>query len=926
MSTTLSTASATATAASSETDRATSQSGVLDGQNPIVYDASNPIQLFIVQAAIIIIFCRLLYYPLRYLSQPRVIAEVIGGILLGPSVMMRIPGFKDNIFPTASMPIVRNTANLGLILFLFLTGLEVDLRLFRRNWRAAISVSIASMVLPFGLGYAIAWGLFKEFGNDEGTEPISFGIFGLFIGTALAITAFPVLCRILTELNLLGNVVGVTALAAGVGNDVVGWILLALCVSLVNNDSGLTALWALLCVVGWALLLVFVVRPVFIRILRRNGSLQNGPTEAMVCLTLLLTLTSAWFTGIIGVHPIFGGFLMGLICPHDGGFTVKLTEKIEDFLSVLFLPLYFALSGLSTDLGLLNDGITWAYVIGIICVAFVGKFVGGSLSARMCGMFWRESCGVGVLMSCKGLVELIVLNIGYSAKILSERTFTMFVVMALVTTVSTTPLTKLVYPLWYQQKAEKYRRGEIDWDGNPTASGVSSQRESFDKLNQSQVRRLLVYLRLDSLPGLFTFISVLGGADQHGIGHVIGESSEASTNEKASENENLPVVTGRHLEVHGVRLLELTERTSSVMQVTEANEYSRHDPVVNTFRTFSQLHDVAVSGQVAVVPTASFPETLVTEATETSSDFVLIPWGEKGLMTEDQAVLTATTSTTGSRFDDRAHLEFVHGVLDKAACNTGIFIDNGFGTVAASSSSAAASARPAMNRALSFLSTHSHHREREPATLPVGNRSHRLFLPFFGGVDDRVALRFVMQLAKNKNLTVTVAHFSLGEGDGASDGASGGANGQKAAVDEPSAHDLGLLSMVRSSLPASLAGRVSFVDVAVGSVASLLDEVMVQAGQVVGQGPKNAGDMIVLGRRHVRFGDASPGTTAVTTTTTTTNPAAPEPLLSSAASSSSSSSSSSLERTIGAAGARVVQAKLKASVLVVQAGGRGLEW
>ncbi len=389
-----------------------------------------------IQAGIIIIFCRLLHWPLKYFGQPRVIAEVIGGILLGPSVMMRIPGFQNAIFPTAAMPVLNNVANLGLILFLFLTGLEVDLRLFSENWRVALSVGLAGMALPFGLGCAIAWGLYNQFRTDPGILPISFGVFALFIGTAMAITAFPVLCRILTELKLLGTSVGVTTLAAGVGNDVTGWILLALCVSLVNNGSGLAALWALLCCAGWVLLLVFAVRPCFIYILRSSGSLQNGPSQSIVALTILLVLTSAWFTGklpishpsclcmvcsgvhvltspvrkgIVGVHPIFGGFLVGIICPHDAGFAIKLTEKIEDFVSVLFLPLYFALSGLSTNLGLLNDGITWAYVIGIIAVAFAGKIIGGTLAARGCKLLWRESFSIGVLMSCKGLVELIVL-------------------------------------------------------------------------------------------------------------------------------------------------------------------------------------------------------------------------------------------------------------------------------------------------------------------------------------------------------------------------------------------------------------------------------------------------------------------------------------------------------------------------------------
>jgi Kef-type K+ transport system membrane component KefB len=212
------------------------------------------------------------------------------------------------------MPVFNNVANLGLLIFLFLVALEVrhpapgfvgylsdpwqvDIRLFTQNWKAALSVGLAGMILPFGLGFAIAYGIYHQFLVGTAETPISFGVFGLFIGTALAITAFPVLCRILSELNLLRSGVGVTVLAAGIGNDVTGWVLLALCVALVNNSSGLAALWALLCCIGWTLLLVFVVRPPFIWILRRTGSLQNGPTQGMVALTMLMVLASAWFTG-----------------------------------------------------------------------------------------------------------------------------------------------------------------------------------------------------------------------------------------------------------------------------------------------------------------------------------------------------------------------------------------------------------------------------------------------------------------------------------------------------------------------------------------------------------------------------------------------------------------------------------------------------
>ena len=213
----------------------------------------------------------------------------------------------------------------------------------------------------------------------------------------------------MTELKLLATPVGVIVLSAGVSNDVTGWILLALCVALVNSGSGITALWVLLTAFGYTLLLIFAIKPAFLWILKRTGSLQKGPTQGVMALTVLLALASAFFTGIIGIHPIFGAFMVGLICPHEGGFAIKVTEKVEDLVSVLLLPLYFALSGLSTDLALLDNGITWAYVVGVIAIAFTAKVAGATLAARCSGLVWRESVTIGALMSCKGLIELIVL-------------------------------------------------------------------------------------------------------------------------------------------------------------------------------------------------------------------------------------------------------------------------------------------------------------------------------------------------------------------------------------------------------------------------------------------------------------------------------------------------------------------------------------
>ena len=189
----------------------------------------------------------------------------------------------------------------------------------------------------------------------------------------------------------------------------IGWILLALCVALVNAGNGLTALWVLLTCVGYTLFLVYAVRPVFIYVLRRSRAIQDGPSQSIIALCLLMALASAFFTGIIGVHPIFGAFMAGMICPHENGFAIKVAEKIEDLIGALFLPLYFTLSGLNTNIGLLDSGITWAYVIGVCSVAFLSKFLAATAAARFSGMLWRECFAIGSLMSCKGLVELIVL-------------------------------------------------------------------------------------------------------------------------------------------------------------------------------------------------------------------------------------------------------------------------------------------------------------------------------------------------------------------------------------------------------------------------------------------------------------------------------------------------------------------------------------
>ncbi|CAH0018252.1 unnamed protein product [Clonostachys rhizophaga] len=731
-------------------DRAPSQAGVLEGLNPSKYNSNDPIILFIIQAGLILITCHLLHWPLAKIRQPRVIAEVVGGIILGPSVMGRIPGFKNAIFPTESLPGLSLVANLGLVLYLFLIGMETNVRFLISNWRIASAVAVGGLALPFGLGCALAWGLYHQFRDEEGLVHIEFSTYMLFIGVAIAITAFPVLCRILTELNLLSTTAGIITLSAGVANDVIGWILLALCVTLANAGNGLTSLYILLCCLGYLLLLLYVIKPLLYRFIKWMGNLETGPSQSVIALILLVALASAFFTGIIGVHPIFGGFMVGLIVPRDNGFALKVTEKLEDVIGALFLPLYFTLSGLKTNLGLLDNGITWGYVFAVTLTAFFSKIIGATLAARFSGIVWRESFTIGALMSCKGLVELIVLNIGLQAKILSTRTFTIFVVMALLTTFTTTPLVTFLYPVWYQEKLAAWKRGEIEWDDTTRPSQTTDDAiTSKDIPSNNRVNQLMVYLRLDNLPGLLNLVSLFGNEatvdeyqtdDSHSHGHFSPEKDKAPAS---------PPV--RSVKAHGLRLIQLGDRDSAVMTVrdttgmtvSEIEEYTRNDPILNTWRIVGQLFRVAVSGEVATMLGSRFAEALLTKASNISADLLVVPWSGSGTL-DDSAQHVHESKLSSS------YLQFTNSVYASNQRSIGVYFPKRAVHVEASQPDSP----NRLQRTFSFSDIH-----REINPLPVKKKAQRIILPFFGGNDDRLALMLLYQLCEKREVSAIVYHM-----------------------------------------------------------------------------------------------------------------------------------------------------------------------
>ncbi|RKO90697.1 Cation/H+ exchanger, partial [Blyttiomyces helicus] len=406
------------------------------------------------QIFIILAVCRAISVPFSYVNQPRVIAEVIGGILLGPTALGRWKWFATNIFPPAQLGPLNILANVGLIFFLLLMGLELDLGIVQKRAKISLSISLTGIIGTFALSIGVSRFFYL---NIPGLDEKGYTNFMLFIGVAMSVTALPVLARILTERKLLHTPVGVTVISAAAVDDATGWTFLALVVSLISTASNATIVYIIICALAFAAFQFLVMRRVFLWLYIRLTNFHHGNTnrgggahtlsEPMVVLAFVWTLISAFFTQAIGIHAIFGAFLTGLILPRENGFAIKLTERLEEVVSVLLLPLYFTYSGLKTNIGSLNTGLSWGCVFLVLSTVCVGKIGGCTMAARLVGKHpWREALTVGCLMNTKGLVELIILNIGLTAGILNTQSFAIMVLLAISTTLMTTPLVTWLYP------------------------------------------------------------------------------------------------------------------------------------------------------------------------------------------------------------------------------------------------------------------------------------------------------------------------------------------------------------------------------------------------------------------------------------------------------------------------------------------------
>lgn len=499
--------------------------------NTISSNSGNSLPVLLMQIIIIILFARALGWICQKIGQPSVIGEILAGIALGPSLIgYHYPEFTNFIFPVESLGNLHLISQLGLILFMFVVGMELDLKTINKKVNDALVISHTGIIVPFTLGVGLSYFLYENFAPQK----VSFLPFALFMGIAMSIAAFPVMARIVQERGLYKQKIGALIITTAAIDDITAWCLLAVIIAIVKAGSFISSLYTVALAIGYIFIMIKLIRP----FLKRIGDLHNTndslskPIVAVFFVTLLL---SAYATEIIGIHPLFGAFMAGVIMPQDKKFRHNFIQKVEDISTVLFLPLFFVYTGLRTEIGLLNNVHLWTIAAIVCALAVIGKFLGSALSARFLGQSWRNSLMIGSLMNTRGLMELVALNIGYDLGVLSPQIFAMFVIMALTTTLMTGPSLNIIEKLFQDKLQNKTLR--------------VSHLNKFDILiafASPQIGRTLLRLADNLIKKQLTGISVLHLSPEKTLYHYNLEEYEKESFTpllKEASNLNRPITT-----------------------------------------------------------------------------------------------------------------------------------------------------------------------------------------------------------------------------------------------------------------------------------------------------------------------------------------------------------------------------------------------
>jgi len=443
----------------------------------------HPLALLLIQIVVIMMATRLFGFLVSFVAQPTVVGEIIAGIVLGPSLLgLFFPEFSIFLFPKESLSNLSLISQLGLIFFMFVVGMELDFEKIKKQSSASVFISHASIIFPFFLGVVLSYWLYPLFAPQN----VSFMPFALFIGIAMSITAFPVLARIIKEKNLTDTSYGAMAITCAATDDITAWYILALIIALSISGTLGSSLFLLLFIAAYVVVMFYGIRPLLAKI----GSTQNErlSMNAMSAIMVLL-LVSSLVTESIGIHALFGAFMAGAMMPSSAISRLKelIAPRLEYVSLLVLLPLFFALTGLRTEIGLLNTSDGWLICGVIIIIAVTGKLLGSSLAAKFMGFNWRDSFALGILMNTRGLMELVVLNIGFEMGILSTELFTMFVVMALVTTFMTGPILNWITKGFKENKVvETMQKSLIDLLSHELRTPLTLIRGAASNLSNPQ--------------------------------------------------------------------------------------------------------------------------------------------------------------------------------------------------------------------------------------------------------------------------------------------------------------------------------------------------------------------------------------------------------------------------------------------------------
>ncbi|XP_062181146.1 cation/H(+) antiporter 15-like [Phragmites australis] len=599
--------------------------GIWQGVNPLEFS----LPLFILQMAVIVVTTRLLVLLLKPFRQPRVIAEILAGVVLGPSVMGQLETWATMVFPHRSLLTLETVAHLGLLYFLFMVGVEMDIDVIRRSGKKALSVAVAGMALPFCIGIATSF-IFRH----QVSRNVHQASFLLFLGVALSVTAFPVLARILAEIKLLNTELGRIAMSAAIVNDMCAWILLALAIAISEvNSTALSSLWVLLSGVLFVLFCFYAVRPGMWWLIRRIPE-GEGVSDMQVSLILTGVMLAGVCTDAIGIHSVFGAFVYGLVIP-SGPLGVALIEKLEDFVTGLLLPLFFAISGLRTNVRKIRDPITVGLLVLVFIMASFAKIMGTIIIAALYTMPFREGIALGFLMNTRGLVEMIVLNIGRDKEVLDDESFAVMVLVSVAMTTLVTPVVTGVY--------------------RPSRRLVGYKRRNLQRIrHDSELRMLACVHTTRNVPSVLSLL------------------------ELSNPNKRSPIF------IYALHLVELTGRASNMLAAAaaSASKQSRSssasslpavtEHIFNAFENYERhTGGVSIQTLAAVSPYQTMHEDVSVLAEDKHVSLIVVPFHKQ--QTVDGAMEPINPNIRG----------FNESLLSTSPCSVAILVDRGLSAAAA---------------------------------------------------------------------------------------------------------------------------------------------------------------------------------------------------------------------------------------------------